>query len=318
MKYKNITIAGGGVLGSQIAFQSAYSGFNVTIYSTDEESKKLTLEKLDKLKETYINEINNMDKNNWCNGIADYETFDKNICLEKVENALNNIKIELDLNESLKDADLLVEAIPEDLKIKTEFYKKVSELVNDNTVIVTNSSTLLPSVLSKYVKNNERFLALHFANNIWKKNTAEIMGHDKTDKKYIDEVVEYANNIKMVPLVINKEKAGYLLNSLLVPFLLCAMDLLANDVSDTETIDKTWKLATGAPNGPFEILDVVGLETAKNIVEQYIKVPNILDPLFKKMMFPYNYDKMLEILNDYISKNKLGKQTGEGFYKYDK
>ena len=96
------------------------------------------------------------------------------------------------------------------------------------------------------------------------------------------------------------------------------MDLFANDVSDPETIDKAWKLGTSAPKGPFEILDIVGLETAKNIVEQYIKVPNLLDPLFKKMMFPYNYNKMLDILNDYISKNKLGKSSGEGFYKYNK
>ena len=315
---KNVTIAGGGVLGSQIAFQSAYTGFNVTIYSNDEESKKQTLEKLEKLKEEYIQTINEMNKDNWANGIADYDTFNKKECIEKVDKVLDNIKIELDLALSLNDADLLVEAIPEDINIKKDFYKKVSEVVNYNTIIVTNSSTLLPSVLAKHVKNNERFLALHFANHIWTNNTAEIMGHDNTDKKYFNKVVEYAEAIRMVPLKIYKEKAGYLLNSLLVPFLLCAMDLLANGVSDVETIDKTWKIGTGAPNGPFEILDVVGLETAKNIVEQYIKVPNILDPLFKKMMLPYSYDKMLEILNDYISKNKMGRQTGEGFYKYDK
>ena len=94
------------------------------------------------------------------------------------------------------------------------------------------------------------------------------------------------------------------------------MDLLANGVSDVETIDKAWTLGTGAPNGPFQILDIVGLETAKNIVEQYQKVPNILDPLFKKMMLPYNYDEMLRILNEYIEQGKLGKSSGEGFYKY--
>ena len=136
--------------------------------------------------------------------------------------------------------------------------------------------------------------------------------------KYYDEIVEFATSIRMIALKINKEKAGYLLNSLLVPFLLCAMDLLANDISDVETIDKAWKLGTSAPKGPFEILDIVGLETAKNIVEQYTKVPKLLNPLFRKMMLPYSYDKMLNILNNYINNNKLGKQSGEGFYKYDK
>ena len=318
MNYKNITIAGGGVLGSQIAFQSAYCGFNVTIYSNDQESKNETIKKIDNLKETYINTINSMNESNWASGLADLETFDKDECLNKVLNAYNNIKIELDLKESLKDADLLIEAIPENLNIKGKFYEGINSILPEKTVVVTNSSTLLPSVLSKYLTKPQKFLALHFANNIWKNNTAEIMGHDKTDKRYFDEIVEFANSIRMVALKINKEKSGYLLNSMLVPFLLCAMDLLANEISDAETIDKTWRLATGAPKGPFEIIDIVGLVTAKNIVQEYIKVPSLLNPLFKKMMFPYNYKKMLDLLNKYISENKLGKSTNEGFYKYDK
>ena len=120
----------------------------------------------------------------------------------------------------------------------------------------------------------------------------------------------------MIPLAAREEKSGYLLNSMLVPFLLSAMDLLANGISDAETIDNAWKYGTGAPNGPFEILDVVGLETAKNIVLQYQKVPNIFDPLLKKMMLPYNFDGMLNILNKYLDEGKSGKQAGEGFYKY--
>ena len=105
---------------------------------------------------------------------------------------------------------------------------------------------------------------------------------------------------------------------MLVPFLLSAMDLVANGVSDPETIDKAWTLGTGAPKGPFQIIDTVGLETAKNIVLQYQKVPDVLDPLLKKMLLPYNYDGMLAILDKYISAGKLGIVSGEGFYKYDK
>ena len=316
--FKNITVAGGGVLGSQIAFQSAYCGFNVTIYLVDEEAKEQTLIKLNNLKETYKNDIKKMSKDYLCNGISDIDTFNQKECLKKVDDVIENINLETDLKKSLENADLLIESIPEDLNIKSKFYESINDIISDETVIVTNSSTLLPSVLSKHVKNSSRFLSLHFANHIWRNNTAEIMGHNGTEQKYFDEVVEFATNIRMIPLKINKEKAGYLLNSLLVPFLLCAMDLLANEVSDPETIDKAWKLGTGSPRGPFEILDVVGLETAKNIVEQYIKVPNLLDPLFKKMMLPYSYDKMLVILNDYIANNKLGRQSGEGFYKYNK
>ena len=144
------------------------------------------------------------------------------------------------------------------------------------------------------------------------------MKHDKTEDKYFDELIKFAESINMIPLAAKEEKSGYLLNSMLVPFLLSAMDLVANGVSDPETIDKAWTLGTGAPKGPFQIIDTVGLETAKNIVIQYQKVPDLLDPLLKKMLLPYNYDGMLRILNDYIEKGKLGVSVGEGFYKYNK
>ena len=97
---------------------------------------------------------------------------------------------------------------------------------------------------------------------------------------------------------------------------LISIDYFENGIEYPETIDKAWKLGTGAPDGPFEILDIVGLETAKNIVMQYQKVPDLFDPLLKKMMLPYNYDGMLEILNKYIKKGKTGKAAKEGFYKY--
>ena len=131
-------------------------------------------------------------------------------------------------------------------------------------------------------------------------------------------MIEFAESIRMIPLAANGEKSGYILNSMLVPFLLSAMDLLANGIADPETIDKAWTLGTGAPHGPFRIIDVVGLETARYIVLQYQKVTDIFDPLLKKMMLPYNYDGMLKILNKYIEEGKLGKSTGEGFYKYNK
>ena len=143
------------------------------------------------------------------------------------------------------------------------------------------------------------------------------MGHSGTDKDCFNTVVEFANSIRMIALPVYKEKKGYLLNSMLVPFLLSAMDLVANGISTPETIDKAWTLGTGAPKGPFQIMDTVGLITAKNIVLQYQKVPDVFDPLLKKMMLPYNYDGMLVILNKYIEEGKIGKSVGEGFYKYN-
>ena len=318
MKYKNVVVAGGGVLGSQIAFQSAYSGFNVTILIRKEDSLESLQSKLKGLYESYVETIKSMNKTNWARGIANVDSFDKNECLEKAKKAYENINIETDQAKALKNADLLIESITEKLDVKTAFYKQIAPLMPEKTVIVTNSSTLLPSKMAKSTGRPEKYLAMHFANVIWKNNIAEIMGHSGTKEEYFNEVVKFAEAINMIPLPAREEKSGYMLNSMLVPFLLCAMDLVANGVSDPETIDKAWTLGTGAPKGPFEIMDIVGLVTAKNIVEQYQKVPNIFDPLLKKMMLPYNYDGMLKILNKYIDDGKLGVSTGEGFYKYKK
>lgn len=322
MKYKNIVIAGGGILGSQIAFQTAYSGFNTTILVRVEDDKKAIQKRLNNLKKTYLNAIKLMstkkgkEEGKWCRGIADINKFSKRECTKKVNDIV--IKIIDDQEKALQDADLVIESITENIDIKNSFYEQIAPLLPEKTVIVTNSSTLLPSKMAKHTKRANKYLAMHFANAIWKNNIAEVMAQSETEEKYFNEIIEFAEAIHMIPLAAKEEKAGYLLNSMLVPFLLSAMDMLANGISDAESIDKAWKYGTGAPNGPFEILDVVGLETAKNIVLQYQKVPNIFDPLLKKMMLPYNFDGMLKILNEYLEAGKSGKQAGEGFYKYNK
>ena len=317
---KNVCVIGGGVLGSQIAFQSAYCGFNVVILAREGEVDNFVKPKLDNLYNVYKNTIKEMTNSKnlraWPNGIASPNDFDEKGCLEKVENAYSEIKIITNQEEALKNSDLVIESITENLDIKNSLYKSIADMLPEKTIVVTNSSTLLPSQMAKHTKRPEKFLALHFANNIWQNNTAEVMGHAGTDEKYFNEIVEFAKSIRMIPLPIYKEKKGYLLNSMLVPFLLSAFDLMAAGVADPEAIDTAWTAGTGAPAGPFKIMDVVGLETVKNIVEQYRKVPELLDPLFKKMLLPYNYKEMLEMVNKYIEEGKLGKSTGEGFYKY--
>ena len=102
------------------------------------------------------------------------------------------------------------------------------------------------------------------------------MGHPGTDQAAYDEVVRFAADLGMVPLQLHKEQPGYILNSMLVPFLNAAEALYATGVADPETIDKTWMLGTGAPLGPFRILDIVGLTTAYNIV---VLDPRTKDPI---------------------------------------
>lgn len=318
MSYKKIVVAGGGVLGSQIAFQSAYCGFDVTIWLRSEGSIGRTQPKLDSLKKTYLDTIENMENGEgpWAAGIADGDAFDKKECIAKVEHAYSSLKLELDMKKAVEDADLVIESMAENEKDKIEFYQKLAPCLPAKTVIATNSSTLLPSAFAKYTGRPDKYLSLHFANSIWQNNTAEIMAQDKTDSRYFDELIEFSNEIRMIALPVRKEKNGYLLNSMLVPFLLSGLDLYVAGVSDPHSIDIAWTHGTGAPKGPFQIIDTVGLTTAYNIVMQYQKVPGLLSPLLKKMMMPYNFKEMAAVLKKYIDEGKLGMSSGEGFYKY--
>lgn len=314
MDGKKIVVAGGGVLGTQIAFQVAYCGFDVTVWLRSEGSIGRTQPKLDAVYKTYLKTIEMMDTPEgkspfvWARGIADVETFDKGICLEKAKKAYESIKIELDMAKAVQDADLVIESMAEIKDDKIAFYQSLAPLIPEKTILVTNSSSMLPSTFTEYTGRPEKYLALHFANEIWRHNTAEVMLQEKTDLKYFNEVIEFAKQIRMVPLPIKKEKAGYLLNSLLIPFLDAAMDLYATGVSEPEVIDMAWKLGTGAPAGPFQILDIVGLTTAVNISSAKAAHPEMVEKI--------HYEEIVKLLKEYIDEGKLGRSAGEGFYKY--
>ncbi len=313
MAIKNVTLIGGGVLGSQIGFQCAYKGYNVTFYMRTEGSITRTKPKVDRLYTIYKNELETAKEKGGpvSRGLTpNYENPSKeelDQLLANVDKAYNSLVYETDLAKAVGDADLVIEALAENLDQKKAFYEKAKDLYPERTILCTNSSTLLPSAIAPSTGRPEKFMALHFANNIWIHNTAEVMGHAGTDPEVFKTVSAFAKAIGMVSLEVRKEQPGYILNSLLVPFLLAAETLCANEVSDPQTIDLTWKLATGAPAGPFQILDIVGLTTAYNIV---CASPDIKDP-------NANSYKIAAMLKKYIDAGKLGINAGEGFYKYN-
>lgn len=279
---KNISIIGGGVLGSQVAFQSAFFDCNVVMYARTEDSVKRIQEKLAKLVPIYGAYFNNP---------------------EKAQTAHDTIKISMDMSEVLADSDVMIESIAENLEAKQKLYESIQGIAPEKTIFLTNSSTMMPSAFRDFTDRPDRFLALHFANSIWQNNIAEVMSHDTTDPKYNQIVMEFAKQINMVPILVKKEQPGYILNSLLVPLLQSAEMLLANGVGDVETIDRTWMIATGAPVGPFAMLDVIGLTTAYNIsLQASLKNPHL--------------QGVTDMLKAYIDAGKLGVATGEGFYKY--
>lgn len=311
MDIKNVVVAGGGVLGSQIAFQSAYKGFNVKVWLRSEGSIERAKPKFERWKNAYLQTLEAMKTNPaaYARGLADSpELSDEQIEALKaqVEKAAESIVLTTSYDEAFGDADLVIEAIAEEPKQKIELYTEMQKHLPERTIVCTNSSTMLPSQFAEYTGRPAKYLALHFANEIWKNNTAEVMGHPGTDPAAYEQVAEFAGKIGMIPLRLKKEQPGYILNSMLVPFLTAAESLLANGVADPETIDKTWMLATGAPVGPFRILDIVGLVTAYNIV---VMNPQASDP-------ETTPGKIAATLKKYIDEGKTGVNAGEGFYKY--
>ncbi|RIW32715.1 3-hydroxyacyl-CoA dehydrogenase [Bacillus salacetis] len=286
MDYKNITVAGSGVLGSQIAFQTAFKGFNVSVYDISDEAVEKAKDRVEDLKPRYQEDL----------GASQ----------EELDAAVERMSFFSDLGKAVEDADLVIEAVPEVVKIKTDFYEKLGQAAPEKTVFATNSSTLLPSQFAEATGRPEKFLALHFANEIWKNNTAEVMKHPGTDKDVFNDLLEFAKAIGMVALPLHKEQPGYILNSLLVPFLEAGQMLLVKEVADPQTIDKTWMIATGSPKGPFAILDIVGITTAYNISNAKAEATGSEE-----------FAKLAAVLKtEYIDKGKLGRETGEGFYTY--
>ena len=284
MRIANVTLLGTGVLGAQIALQAAWHGFAVTAYGIDEVALEKGRDAVEAIGRRYLADLPDATQ-------------------EKVDAVTRAIIWTTDLNVAAASADLVIEAIPENLDLKREVYQRLGAAAPAHTIFASNSSTLLPGDMAGSTGRPDRFLALHFANEIWVHNLAEIMGHAGTSPEIFKVVVEFARAIGMEPIVIHKEKAGYVLNSLLVPFLSAASGLLVDGIADPQAIDRTWKIATGAPKGPFEIYDIVGLGTA-----WYISSNG--DP--KAQAFA-RYLK-----ENYIDKGKMGVASGEGFYVYGK
>ncbi len=321
MRFNKVVIIGGGVLGTQIGLMSAYTGHDTTLWLRSEGSVGRTQPKVEQYSASMIADLeaakqlvgNPMGAFLYPRGLirswegCTAEGIDELIATAK-KNFAELFHLELDLAKALEDADIVIEAMAENPEQKIEMYGKMKDLIPEKTILCTNSSTLLPSMFAEYTGRPEKYCALHFANTIWKNNTGEVMGHPGTDPEVYKQVVAFADEINMVPLQLHKEQPGYILNSMLVPFLTAAQALWANEVADPETIDLTWRLATSAPAGPFQILDIVGLTTAYNInqMKPEAQVEGTLTW------------KMGQMLKEKIDKGETGVTAGKGFYDYTK
>jgi 3-hydroxyacyl-CoA dehydrogenase len=286
MEIKNVLIVGTGTLGSQIGFQCAMHGFRTTMYDTQADALEGCKQRHQRIGEKVKVQIGKTD--------------------DEVAATHANLSYTTDLATAASDCDLVSESVPEDPELKRQVFAQLHEVCPGRTIFTTNSSTLLPSEIADGTGRPERFLALHFANQIWVNNIGEVMRHPGTDREVFERVLTFAAEIGMVPIRLEKEWSGYVLNAMLVPLLTAAQSLVSNGIATPEDVDRTWMISTKTPAGPFATIDVIGLQTAYAIGD--LLATKTGDPQFRK-----NADYLKE---NYLDKGKIGVNSGEGFYSY--
>ena len=279
MRFDKITTAGAGTMGSQVAWQMAFHGKEVTVY----DAIPAGLENGKALHQQY----------------ADHFTDRRGATPKQIDDTFARLTYSTDLASAVRDADLISESVPESVAIKETFWRDASRHAPEHAVFTTNTSTLAPSTLARFVDRPERFLALHFAIGVWDANIGEVMGHATTDHAIFEHVLTFAGEIGLVPIPIHKEQEGYLINSLLVPWCTAALDLLVRGVSDVESIDRTWMITLQTELGPFGMMDRMGLGVVHHVATLVgaTESARYLDEHF-------------------IQNGHLGVAAGQGFYRY--
>ena len=282
-----LTVLGAGVLGGQIGWHSAFKGKTVVIYDPFPEA----LKKAEVAHDTYA------------------QIYAAELGASAADIAATHARLTYsgDLKAAVAQADLVIESVPEVLDTKTQVYRQMAGLLPPNTMVATNSSTLLASEFAEATGRPARYCALHFANLIWKFNLAEIMAHPGTARETLAAVAAFAIEIGMVPIPVQKQQNGYVLNSWFVPLIRAAAALVVNGVATPEDVDRTFMIANrGCAMGPFGMMDAVGMKTNYDVSQYWGTVNNDAQMLKNAAYYKEHFlDKGLE-----------GLVGGEGFYKY--
>ena len=203
----------------------------------------------------------------------------------------------------LAQCDLIIEAIIENVEEKTRAYDALDALVGDRTIFCSNTSSLCIQELASRTKRPDRFAGLHFFNPVPLMKLVEVIRALTTSDETYERVFAFAQSLGKEPITA-PDKPGFIVNRLLVPYLLDAIRSYEHGLGTIEDIDKGMKLGTGYPMGPFTLLDFVGLDTtyyiANIMFDEYREPAYAPPPLLKRMVLA----------------GRLGRKSGQGFYKY--
>ncbi|MBA4250266.1 MAG: 3-hydroxybutyryl-CoA dehydrogenase [Chlorobiaceae bacterium] len=282
MSIKNITVIGGGTMGIGIATVFALKNFNVSLVELDEM----------KINSAIKNLTSSLDR------MVKKET----ITLEKRNEALSNIAQVIGLDKIDKNTELIIEAVYENKDVKISIFKQLESFVNPNCIFASNTSSISITELSTACRP-EKFIGMHFMNPVPLMKLVEIIrGYSTSDETY--------NLIKDLTLILEKtpvevkDYPGFISNRILLPMINEAIYCLYEGVAKADEIDTVMKLGMNHPMGPLTLADFIGLDVCLSIMEVLYNGFNDSKyrpcPLLKKM----------------VAANKLGRKTGEGFFKY--
>lgn len=270
---KKIGIIGAGTMGRGIAQVFALYDYSVTLVDKENATLQSALEKVKQRTEQ-----ENLDK------------------ISKFINISTSIK-------SVKECDLVVEAVFENMNSKQEIYRSLNKICNDQCVIATNTSGFSIKKLAETVVNPSRFVGMHFMNPPKVMKLVEVIKGEKTSEETVRVITDLTKKIGKTPAIVN-DSPGFVSNRLLFALIGEAMKLLEAGVASREDIDAVMKYGMNHPMGPIQLADFIGLDVCRDILLYLYE--NLKDDRFKPA----------SLLESLVKEGKLGKKSGEGFYKY--
>jgi len=282
---KQVAIIGAGTMGRMIALQVARYGFPVMLYDIEHDM----LDGAKVAMRDYVSE--------WMS--------DGDITLEASEELLARVSYTTDLQTAVNDADLAIEAVPEQVDLKRKVFKQLDAVMREHAIIATNSSSIRVSLLEDATERPEQVANLHFYTPVWHSPMVEVGGGTQTDEAVLDALTEFAKAIQILPLRVQKESTGFIFNRVWRAIKREVLRVADSGVASFEDIDRAWMIKFGTNDlPPFAQMDRIGLDVIQAIEEHYASESG--DPA----------DLPPPILTDKVARGDLGQKTGRGFYTY--